>query len=205
MTDELNTQAVASTETPAAPVVEGNGAQAPTDYDSVMAEFDQINRKSDTPSPAPAAQQPAAAVPPDALKRIEQLERSLAEQKTAQDIKPVISNIRGDIPENVLSNEEVLDLIDGRARRDPRLQKAWLEREANPGTWKKIEKALGQELSKKFSKLPDPNATEDREAVTAAVRGASSRAPEGKVPEYGSMNNNEFRSELQKLGINSPV
>jgi len=198
VTDDVNTQTAATTtETPATPAVEGNGAQAPqtADLDSLLAEFSQA---TDKPAPAPA-QQPAQAVAPDVAKRLEQLETTLAKRDSEDALKPVIEAIRGELPKDVLSNEEVLDLIDGRAKRDPRIQNAWLNRASNPAAWKKIEKALGQELSKKFSKLPDPNATEDREAVTAAVRGASQKAPEGKAPDFTKMTDGEFRKAREEL------
>lgn len=199
MTDEVNTQAaVTTTETPATPAVEGTNAQAPAaDLESILAEFDQGTKAA----PQPAPQQPAQAVPPDALKRIELLEKTLAEKDSQDALKPVIEAIRGELPKDVLSNEEVLDLIDGRAKRDPRIQRAWMDRANNPGAWSKIQKGLAKELSKKFSKLPDPNATEDREAVTAAVRGASGKAPEEKAPNYGAMTQAEFNAEKARLGL----
>jgi hypothetical protein len=54
----------------------------------------------------------------------------------------------------------------------------------------------------KFSKLPDKAATEDRAAVTAAVRGASTKAPEGKAPSYGKMSDAEYNKDVeQKFGF----
>lgn len=198
MTDDVNTQSVVTTtEAPAKPAAEGTGAQATqtADLDSLLSEFTQATAK---PAPVPE-QKTETTVPPDAVRRLEQLESKLAEKDFKEEINPVLERIRGDIPKDVFSNEEVLDLIDGRAKRDPRLQKAWLERAGNPGAWSKIEKALGQELSKKFSKLPDPNATEDRETVAAAVRGASQRAPEGKPPNFSNMTEGEFRKTRKEL------
>ena len=190
MTDDLNTQTAAqTTEVPAQTGTEGTGAQTTqtADLDSILAEFDQTAKPAPVPEPKPDA------VAPDVVKRLADVEKVLAERDFKDQIAPVLERIRGDIPKDVLANDEIQDLIDGRARRDPRLQQAWLNRASNPGAWNKIEKALGQELSKKFSKLPDPNATEDRETVAAAVRGASHKAPEGKPPDFSNMTDGEFR------------
>ena len=190
MTDELNTQSAAqTTEAPAQPVAEGTGAQTTADLDSLLAEFTEKTAK-----PAPVPEPTPAAIPPDVAKRVELLERTVAERDFKDQLKPVLERIRGDIPSEVLADDEIQDLVDGRARRDPRLQQAWLNRASNPQAWNKIEKALNQELSKKFSKLPDANATEDRDAVTAAVRGASSKAPEGKAPNLSRMTDSELRN-----------
>jgi hypothetical protein len=58
---------------------------------------------------------------------------------------------------------------------------------------------LGKSFAKKFSKMPDKQATEDRETVAAAVRGASTRAPEGKAPNFAAMSDNDFQAEKDKL------
>lgn len=190
MTDTTTQAAAQTTNTPAAPGVEGTGAQAQqtADLDSILAEFDQSTK----PAPAPA---PAQAAAPPQVVDVE-ARKELAEMKFQQEIKPVLQRVRGDIPKEALSDEEIQDLLDGRARREPRLKQAWIDRATNPAAWSKVEKALQQELQKKFSKLPDPGATEDREAVTAAVRGASSKsAPDEKPPSWGSMTEGEFLQE----------
>lgn len=199
MTDEVNTQSAAqTTEVPAQPAAEATGAQATqtADLDTILSEF----RTATETAPVPE-QKPVAEVAPDVVARVRQLETTLAERDFKEAITPVIKRIRGDIPEDVLADDEVQDLVDGRAKRDPRLQQAWLNRASNPGAWSKIEKALNQELAKKFSKLPDPDATEDRAAVTAAVRGASQKAPAETPPNYGAMTDAEFAQAKARLGL----
>ena len=198
MTDATTQPAAQTTEAPAQPAVEATGAQPvqTADLDTILAEFDHGTKSAPAPEPKPAAD-----VPPDVVKRLAEVETKLAEKDFKEAITPVLERIRGDIPKEVLGNDEIQDLIDGRARRDPRLQQAWINRAQNPGAWNKIEKALGQELSKKFSKLPDPEATEVREAVTAAVRGASTKAPAEKAPNYGAMTDAEFQREKASLGL----
>lgn len=195
MTDATTQSAAQPTEVPAQPAAEVTGAQPtqPADLDSILAEFDQ----SAKPAPAPETK-PATAPTPVVDNEARQ---ELAALKFQLEIKPVLERIRGDIPKDRFTDDEVQDLIDGRARRDPRLQQAWLNRASNPAAWNKIEKALGQEMSKKFTKLPDPDATEDRAAVTAAVRGASQKAPAESAPNYGAMNDAEFAKAKASLGL----
>jgi hypothetical protein len=47
--------------------------------------------------------------------------------------------------------------------------------------------------------MPDPSATLDREAVTAAMRSASKVVPEAKPPSYGRLSDAEFQKEKQRL------
>jgi hypothetical protein len=54
-------------------------------------------------------------------------------------------------------------------------------------------------LRKEVAAQPDPNATEDVAAVTAAVRGTGGRVPEGKAPDFSRMSNNEFERKRKEL------
>lgn len=196
MTDEVTTQTAAqTTEATARPVVEATGAQVTetADLDSLLSSFD-TETKASPPAPEPKPAAPTAVVDLEARKE-------LAALKFEKEFKPVLAAVRGDIPAEVLSDEELTDLIDGRAKRDTRLQNAWNNRASNPKAWSGIQKALSAEIAKKFSKLPDPDATEDRAAVTAAVRGASHKAPAEQAPNYGAMTDAEFQKEKARLGF----
>lgn len=198
MTDDVNTQTAAqTTEVPAKPAAEATGAQPvqAADLDSILSEFDQSTK------PAPAPEPAKAEVAPDVVRELAQLRTKLEEREFKEAITPVIERVRGDVPKDVYSDEEIQDWMDGRARRDPRLAQVWLQRTTNPGAWNKVEKVFKQDLAKKFSKLPDPDATEDRAAVTAAVRGASQKAPAETTPHYGAMTDAQLNQELAKLGL----
>lgn len=196
MTDVVNTQTAAQpTEAPASPGAEVTGAQVDTaaDLDSLLSSFDTETQKPATaPEPKPAAQSTVVDL---------EARKELAALKFEREFKPVLAAVRGDIPAEVLSDEELTDLIDGRAKRDTRLQNAWNNRANNPKAWSGVQKALSAEIAKKFSKLPDPDATEDRAAVTAAVRGASQAAPREAAPNYGAMTDAEFQKEKARLGL----
>lgn len=90
---------------------------------------------------------------------------------------------------------------------DGDLQQAWNERHASPEHAMRAERQVNRALRKlhNYAKsLPDPKATNDRELVTAAVRGAAVKPPPERAPDYKSMTDAEFAKELkQKYGIDS--
>lgn len=198
MTD---TQTVGTT-AEAAPAAPAEAVTAPDkgfDLDGLLNEFDTQTKPATQPQPEPAKPAPTEVVDTEAR-------RELAEWKFEREIQPVVKTIRGDIPQEVFSDNEIRWWLDGQAKEDPRLQQAWLNRKANPAAWSKVEKAISAKLAKKFHKLPDPNATEDVEAVTAAVRGASRTAPADPPPKFGSMSNAEYRKTVkEKYGYDPGV
>jgi hypothetical protein len=49
--------------------------------------------------------------------------------------------------------------------------------------------------------MPDPLVSGDVAAVAAAMRGATTKAAPERQPDYGSMNDSEFRKELAKHNL----
>lgn len=129
--------------------------------------------------------------------RVKALESQLSEYLFKQEAQPVITAIRGDIPADVFTDDEVVDWLDGQAKRNPGLQNAWANRHQNPKGFKKVVDVLARDFQKKFAKMPDRGATEDREMVAAAVRGASTKAPEGKAPNYAKLSNADFAKSIE--------
>lgn len=207
MSEDTQQAVVTQPDAQATPAAEGADARASgDDLESLLKEFDTSTQPKTEPTPTPAQQPGAAPISQDALKRLETLEKTLADDRFQKAIAPVIQTVRGDIPKDVMTDEEIQDWMEGRAKRDPRLTQAWIDRDKNPQAWGKVQAGLRTELSKKFSKLPDANATEDRDAVTAAVRGASTKAPEGKAPDFSKASNQDFRNEVeQKWGYTPNV
>ncbi|QWG16120.1 hypothetical protein KMZ68_13810 [Bradyrhizobium sediminis] len=85
---------------------------------------------------------------------------------------------------------------------NPELKKAWDERRASPDHDEyatRVIKRVLKQMHKSASRIPDLQATEDRAAVTAAVRGASRAAPEPARPNYNRMTDNEFSAEKDRL------
>lgn len=189
-------QAVAE---PTAPVTDARAE----DLDTLLSQFEKDTKP---PQPNPLPEPPKVAVPQVDPQEFAQFKTEFARMQLEKELAPVRDRIRGDIPKEVFSDDELTDLLNGRAARDQRLRSAWENRSVSPNAWSKIEKALSAELSAKFKKLPDPQATEDVAAVTAAVRGASQRPPADKAPNFASMSNGEYRKSVkEKYGFDPGI
>jgi hypothetical protein len=192
------------------PVVDANAAAEPAanaqtngagdDLDTLLSQFETETKTA--PSP------PQTAVVPPELKaladEVNSLKGALSQVSNVShkaDLQGAIKTIRGDLDPGIFDDDLVEAWLDKTARGDERLQRAWLERSAKPKAWEKIQMELGKNFNKRFSKMPDRQVTEDRDAVTAAVRGASTKAPSEQAPNYASLDNAELRAEYRKLGI----
>ena len=202
MSEEQTTQAVVDdADTRAVPGSEADSARKDDvpDLDALLAEFDKEAKPVVSPSPVAGADtQPDVKALAARLQSIEGAVQRVSQFEFRRDMDELVKSVRGDLDPEVFDSDIVEAWIDGLARKDPRLQRAWLEREANPRQFNSIKESLGKSFRKKFDKLPDRNVTEDREAVTAAVRGASTRAPEDKPTNYSGMSNAEYRKKVRE-------
>ena len=197
MSEETQEQAVIEDQPDeqATPVAEGADAQD-DDLEKILAEFDAGDKAETTPE-----QQGGD----DTLKKLQAIEQRLEQQQYQADMNNVVAKVRGDIPADVFDDVDVEAWVDAQARREPKLQKAWVNRHKDPKAFDRVVAGLGKKFANKFASLPDPNATEDREAVTQAVRGSSNKAPEGgDVPNFASMTDGEAREAMKKMGIADP-
>lgn len=159
------------------------------DLDTLLAQYDKETTKPDPVSPPVQQQQ----TKPETTQS-DPLVQRLYNRFEKEDLGNLVSQVKGDIDEDP---DIVEAWIDARARKDHRLQRAWLERDQNPENFKRIAKELGREFAKRASKRVDPQVTEDVNAVAAAVRGASTnRAPETAPPNYSRMNHAEYRQSV---------
>lgn len=115
-----------------------------------------------------------------------------------RDMTETVKQVRGDLDPDVFDDVLVESWLDAEARRDPRLAKAWTDRHANPKQFERVKAELGKSFTKKFSKLPDKQVTEDRESVAAAVRGASTPRPESKPLNVSNLSNKQAADEIEK-------
>jgi hypothetical protein len=199
MSEDQTTQAaVDEPKVPAAPGTEATSARTDDDLDTLLAEFDG----SKTSSPEPAKPEPrveAADDVKDASAEVLRARDEIRQDRFKRDMNDTIEKVRGDLPSDFYDNTFMQAWIDAKASSDPRLAAAWVQRNENPQKFKQVVGALGKEFAKKYGKLPDRQATEDREAVTAAVRGSSTRAPEGKAPDYAAMTPGDFQAEKDRM------
>lgn len=197
MSEDTTTQTVVDdTKTTAQPVVAADSARNDgDDLDALLAQFNQQTTLARTepasPAPQPQTSQQQPTVDPNRLAAIEN-------RLFQEDLNKAVANIMGDlkIPTRVAKG-----WIDQMANEDPRIQRAFAERHTNPQAWERVEKGLSREFAKEMKALTDidPNATEDRAAVAAAVRGASTqRAPETPAPNYSQQSNAEYRRSVRE-------
>src|ERR1019366_3103727 len=95
----------------------------------------------------------------------------------------------------------VTAFIDKEARENTKLQELWQNRLNNPRPLAAAANQLAKDFQKTYSRMPDPNVTEDRAMVAAAIRGASAPAQTEPPPNYARLSNADMRDEMRKLGI----
>ena len=174
-----------------APAVDN--AREGDDIETLLKQFESETRVVDSP-PEPKSQD-------ELLKKVTDQVRASIQQEQASRaaVGELVKTVRGEVPESVFSDKEIEHWLAGQATDDPKLANAWQFRDKNPGAWKKIEAELSKKFNSKFQNLPDPVASADKEAVAAAVRGASTKVPAEQPPDLGSMTNREFAEYTRKL------
>ena len=200
MTEET-TQAVVDTSNvePAAQTTEAN-AQG-DDLNTLLAEFE----KGTQPQPQPVQTQQQQQPDPgrQALAEVQELRRQQAEMKHQTDLEEFKKVVKGDLD---LPDWAVQGFIDEQARKNKPIQDLWSNRDANQSAIKRLAATMHKELARAQGKpRVDQNATEDRAAVSAAVRGASTKTPAAQPPNLGKMSDHEFNQYLKENGINNAV
>ena len=203
---EEDKQAVATdTDTQVEPVVEETGAPdtQPDDLDALLAEF---NAGTSMPSPEP---QVATKVDDsDIRSEIEELKQTINQDRQNKEFAQLAQGVReaSGLDPDVFDDNVIIGIVDQMAKTDESLRSAWMKTTNDPKARAKLVAGLGHNLGKRFSKSVDRNATSDREAVAAAVRGQSTPAPLTEAPDYTEMTNNEFRDSVKKkYGFNVPI
>jgi hypothetical protein len=146
-----------------------------------------------------------------AAQRVGELEQAIAQMQHQQwlaeeraDFDKVVSEIDEglrdfpDLPANFSR-----DWLMARGLDDPKLRDAFDGRRQFPRIWARAKQDAAAQLYKLASSRVDRQLSEDRLAVSAAVRGASSsHTPAEPQPDMSHMNNAEYRKYIsQKYGI----
>jgi hypothetical protein len=202
MTEATTQTAVEKTKVTTSSVTEGTGARNDgDDLDALLAEFDQGTKTTTETKSPPTKTATTTTVDPNLAARIQHLEGVVTKYENntfKAEISETVKEIRGDLDAEFFPDDLVEAWLDSRARKDPRLQQAWLQKEGNPQQWGRIRSQLGREFKKKFEKMPDPAVTEDRNAVVAAVRGSSNKAPADTPTNYSKMSTAEYRNSIRE-------
>lgn len=178
----------------APPATEESGAQeSPVDLETALSEYDE--RPGTTkPEPKPKTETDLRD------DRLAAVELELSQRTYREDMGKVVNSVRGDFTAGEVRDKYIDNWVNAEAQEDPRIAEAWSLRQKDPARFHRVVKGLGQKFALEHANLSnrDEKATGDREAVAAAVQGASKQAPEGKAPNYAQMNDNEFREQVKK-------
>ena len=92
------------------------------------------------------------------------------------------------------------------AKRDPKLEQAYINRDKNPKAWERVEAVLKKQIADRFGKKVDKQVTESKNAVASAVRSASTAAPRGDLTDkdIATASKADFDEMQRKLGV-TPV
>jgi len=122
--------------------------------------------------------------------------QALQAEYDQRDTAAAITEIRGDLDSRYFDDQFVQSWALSQAMANPRLNEIWNSRAENPRAFQAAISKLSAEFSQKYSRLPDPVATEDHEAVAQAVRG-SGEAPPERPPDLSKMSNRELQKYTQ--------
>lgn len=183
-------QTVASeSDTKATPGNEDKGAQEPS-IDELLKQFETDTKP----------EQKSTDLKADDIKEVVDYVREDREEKTRErtnaDISSAVKAVKGDLD---VDDDLVEGMLWRKASKDQRFLRAFQLRHENPSTWADMQKAMNRELAGKITAKPDQNLTDDRAAVEAAVRSASTGSTEEPLPDLGSMTDAEFDAAQRKL------
>lgn len=203
MEEETKQAAVTDTESEAQPspeVPETSNAQSESDdFEKALSEFDSTDSMS-SPSQDEQSEEDTSAL----ARRLRELENQIANNAYQSDIGTAISQIRGEIDADAISNEYMEIWLNAEAKKDPRIATAWANRSFEQAKYKRVLKGLADKFQKahsKFSKY-DSETTEAREAVAQAVKGSSNSAPEASPPDFSKMTDQELQKyTMEKYGF----
>ena len=177
------------TDTQETPVVEEKD-----DLDSLLAEFDKGVSAVDTSNESTSSEnQPE-------WRHLEQSVEDLQHQSYRRGIDDSVSKMKSHGGISHVGNTAIEGYMEQRARMDPRITQAFMQREKNPVAWEKVLGSLAQDYSKEI-RQPDAQVTEDQKAMRAAVESQPDTAePEFKsVRDLNNMNDSEFALYKESL------
>lgn len=207
MTDQTTQTAVDTTNAPAEPGAAGAGAQENGDeLDTLLKEFDT---QAAPPAPAPQTQPVQQQGAGDDLAKLveDRVGRALEKHETRQRIETQYNALIEKIHTDTGASQRLVrGFIEELGKNNPELGNKYFQAKTDAER-NRIVTAVTREFQKELSAFKvDQQATEDHAAVTAAVRGASTKAPEGKAPDYSGMSNAEFReTHKREYGYYPPV
>jgi hypothetical protein len=140
----------------------------------------------------------------DALAKLE----ARIKDQEARDRQRELDTLLSRLTEGVEADEiDAEGFLIAASKRNPEVEKFYLERHERPKRWRDTEKALRADFEKRYGRKIDKDVTENKSALASAVRSASTAAPDQdnyNAQEVGNMTKDEFDNLQRKLGI-TPV
>ena len=167
------------------------------DINAALSEYDnEVNRNQ----PAPSTPSHQSEQEEEVSVRLQRLEREQQDRIYRTDMDAACDTIRGDLPADRFDNQFLEGWLNARAMQDKRILRAWEDRSNDPAKFKRVLTGLAKELAGKWGDYSgvDQDATSTRDAVAAAMKGGTTKAPEGKPPELGKMTDAQLREFTQK-------
>lgn len=185
------TQAVTETDATVDQSVEDEGAQ---DLDSLLNEFEEETK--------PKSEQPKVKAEDvnEVVNYINQQRQQQAIEAEKNDIKSAVESIKSSMEgmDNIPSDRLIRGLLQDYAAENENVRKAFANRQQNPKAWNAALKNAAKEIKEEFS--VDTQTTSDRDAITSAVRSASTKQPEPEQKkDWGSMSDYEFQQEKMRM------
>lgn len=162
----MSDEAIANNSEAVAP---DSGSESVTDLDSLLSEYD--NSATTTTEQAASSELDE----PDRLKRVENLletsERRHAKEQYRYGMENTVSMMRNALGVDI--NADILEsYVSNEAKKDERIAQAWIKKDENPNSWKKIVTALASDFKGKMGDFAnfDQQATNNLDAVRASVK-----------------------------------
>lgn len=204
MTEEIeNTEQTAvadnSQEAPKEGAPADSGAAQEDGLDAILREFDSQTE--------PAREEPKATEPKtetqidaNALAVLEQRLNQQEAREQRRELEKMFDRFTEGVQADAVEAEA---FIIASAKREPKIERAYMNRANNPKLWNDLESALKRDFQKRWGKKVDKQVTESRDAVSAAVRSASTAAPQKELTAHDIVNasKDEFDDMQRKLGV----
>lgn len=176
----------------------GKGGSAPDELDALMSEFDSEIGKA--PSEQDAQQNGDMT---EVLSFIREQKAEAAKKDANAGLDDAVKQLQRELGEDT-PPMVVKGLLHAFAVDQPGIVKAFEERKSNPTRWERTLRALAPKVREAMGSSVDRSVTQDREAISAAVRGANTTAPEGKqvtAKDVAKMSDKEFAAYQRDIGL----
>jgi len=177
----------------AEPQVSAETNDAQEDLDTLLGQFDESTSQEASTEAETGGQQESVS-----REEFQALQSSITNQQYQSDMSDVTKVIKGELDVPYVDDSFVETWLNNEANKNPKLAQAWANRHVNPDAFQKVTNSLAKQFQEKFN--VDAKTTSDMDAVTSAVRSASTKSPEPETQrDWSAMSDAEFAQEKAKL------